>query len=948
MDSKKPLYKSIPFWAVALFLFYSALGFLAVPYFIKKEITLISSSELNSKIDFDSISFNPFSFTAQLDNLKLVDKDLTDSKIWFSADRLLINLGLFKSVFSRTNISEITLDNPHFLLMLEHKNQTTQLKYPKIEPTNSQNPEAFDIDIGNININNGSLSYLDISSHNIVALKFKEIGFNHIGFSTDDKHSTFDLSLLTDQGDKAEFMGSFNYAQFSSSGKWSLSHFSTDTVFKIIADSQQQFFGFKNQSGSLSAKGEFSFNSNNEENLHLEISTLTLENFSATSSEPNQPTVKISELQLNQGQINWHKKQLTIAGIDLKNTEISASFSENNQLLWNEPVSQQNSIETGNSSANYWQYQIDSINSKNASLIFNKNKSTQSFQNKLTITTAEINNITSARQENTTIKLTIRPDDQGVIDLQATLQTQPLKIDSIIDTSDINLLSFQAWIPSDIQMIIESGTLSMHQKFNLLNDEYQSMGWLKFNDLNLLDKNNQSFLKITQLEFTDNAIDSSTKTINLNNIKLDKAEANLIVSDKSTLNINTIISDEQDKQTIKDEIKDAKNEWIINIKQVELIDLKTSFIDRSIQPSYQSSLTKINGTINDLSSTNTSKADVNIKGVLDTYAKFNVLGEINPLSDKAYTDLEVNINNLDLQNFSTYSTKFLGFPINRGKADFKLNYKLNQSLLKGLNDLKFHQLQLGNKVQNENAINLPLKLAILLLTNNKGIMAINLPVSGRVDEPEFSYGGLVFKAFFKLITGIVASPFKLLSKLIPSATDLDMSGIQFHAGTMQLIQGEEEKLKAMQAILEKRPSLILELSSTINTTEDFKALNHQLLLKYMNLDSLPNLSEVSSIPILKKNYNKLLNKEQWQTLESDANKEGTLNHTQLAENAWNDLLQTFSQDTTNQLEIIGKQRTQQIQRALIEDFNIPEKRIFLKPTEKTELLTPQVKFGIAH
>ncbi|MCF6319580.1 MAG: DUF748 domain-containing protein, partial [Proteobacteria bacterium] len=630
----------------------------------------------------------------------------------------------------------------------------------------------------------------------------------------------------------------------------------------------------------------------------------------------------------------------------------SARFSDNNQLLRNEPVSQESPIETDNSSENDWHYTINSIKSKDALLLINsatkKHRSKDSIENKVQLSTLEINNLTSHKQQDIGIKITIIPDNQGVVDLQATLQTQPLKIDSVIDASDINLLSSQAWMPDDIQMTVQSGTLSMHQKFNLLNDEYQSIGWVKFNDLNLLDKNNQSFLKITQLEFTDNSIDSSTKTIDLNNIKLDKAEANLIVSDKSTLNINTIISDEQDKQTIKDEIKDAKNDWIINIKQVELIDLKTSFIDRSIKPSYQSSLTKINGTINDLSSTNTSKADVNIKGVLDTYEEFDVLGKINPLSDKAYPDLEINITNLDLQNFSTYSTKFLGFPINRGKADFKLNYKLNQSLLKGLNDLKFHQLQLGNKVQNENAINLPLKLAISLLTNNKGIMAINLPVSGRVDDPEFSYGGLVFKAFFKLITGIVTSPFKLLGKLIPAAADLDMSGIQFQAGTAKLIQGEEKKLKAMQAILEKRPSLILELSSTINTTEDYKALNRQLLLEYMKLDSKPDLSEVSSIPILKKSYNKLLTAEQWQTLESNVNKDGTLNHTQLAENAWNDLLQTFSQDTTNQLEIIGKQRTQQIQQTLIEDFNIPEKRIFLKPTEKTELLTPQVKFGIAH
>ena len=539
-------------------------------------------------------------------------------------------------------------------------------------------------------------------------------------------------------------------------------------------------------------------------------------------------------------------------------------------------------------------------------------------------------------------------DDSENIDLNTSLQYQPLKLESKINANSIDLKSTQAWIPSDVKLIIDSGQLSLSQKFNLTNNQYKSSGWIKLKELNLLDENNQTFLKVSELDVSENQIDSATHTIDINNIKLDQAEGNLIVSSNSKLNINGIITDQQDKQKIKDKIKNTKNDWIINIKQVELSDLQTNFIDRSINPSYQSNLTKVNGTIKSLSSANTSKADVNLKGILDTYGKFNIKGQINPLSEKAYTDLDINLINLDLQNFSTYTTKYIGFPINRGKADFLLKYKLNHSLLKGINDLEFKQLQLGTKVDSKDSINLPLKLAISLLTNSKGIMNINLPVSGRIDDPNFSYGGLVFKAFFKLITGIVASPFKLLGKLIPGGTDLDMSGIQFQAGTSELKSGELEKLKAMQSILQKRPALILELSSTINTIEDSEALKKILLLDQLGISKVIDFNNIESLKPLKKHYTSLLGVDQWKTLESNARKEGILDHTQLAENAWKNLLDTVSQESKNKLESIGKNRSQKILMLLIEDYKIPEKNIFLKPTENSEKLIPQVKFGIAN
>jgi len=943
MDSKKPIYKSIPFWIMVLFLLYSALGFLAVPYILEKKITEIISSDLNSQLDIDKISFNPYSFSTTIENIKLTD---ADEQLWFSADEIFVNLGLVKTLFGNTNLAEISLSNPHYYLHIDNINNSTQLKYPQLSEDKSSAKSELALDIENININQGTLSYLDTTSDRIVQLKFKKIGFNHVDFTTDDYHSNFDLSVITDNNDEISFSGAFNFSQLSSKGSWKLNNFSTETIFKFITDKNLQFYGFINQDGLITANGEYLFDSKNQSLPSFLIHKLKLENFKAQSADQNQPTINISKLKLDESQIDLDKKLLKIKLLDIQDSELNTHFLENNALLWdviNDTNSQKVQPETPDTSS-IWHYQIDQINTDNTIIVLNKHKNNEIVKNSIVLTTTSVTNLTNQQGNQTTFKMTVTPDVAGTILVKATAQLEPFKIDSEIDAAQINLVSWQAWLPNDINMTIKQGLLSLHQKISLSEKYFNSNGWINFKNLDLLDKNKQTFFKVKELKLAENQVDSTTKTITLSHIMLDEAEGNLSVSPESQLNINSVISDQQEKQ----KIKDTKDDWIIKIDQVELINLQTNFIDRSIKPNYQSKLSKVNGTIKGLSSANTSKADLEIKGVLDTYGQFDIKGKINPLSDTAYTDLAINIKNLELQNFSTYSSKFIGFPISRGKADFILNYKLNQNLLKGINDIEFKQLQLGEKINSENAINLPLKLAIALLTDGKGVMAINLPVSGRVDDPEFSYGGLVFKAFFKLITGIVASPFKLLGKLIPNGADLDLSGIQFKAGTAVLVQGEEEKLKAMQSILSKRPSLMLELISTINTIEDSKAIKNAMLLKELNLDLKPDFTDINLLKRLKTSYIKLIDSEKWQELETKANQEGILNHALLAEDAWNQLLNYFSEQAKNQLSIIAKTRAQNIQQKLIEKYKIAESRIFLKTFENSDNLPPQVKFGMAN
>ncbi len=951
MDSKKPFYKSKLFWVVALFLLYSALGFFTVPYLIKKELKELSEKQLNSTLKVEKISFNPFTISAEIKQLSLTDKDTTT---WFKADTIFANINLWKTLFSNTSLAKISLENPYFHIV----SAQNTLKYPKLT-ARAENSESSTLllDINSIEINQGAIDYDDQAGSKHLSIKLKEIAFSHQGFTTKDIDTQFKLKFITENNSETQLEGQFNFPQLKLVGNWQLKNFQTSDIFNFISDTNGEFLGLQNQTGQVNAQGKLKFLGTQQKLPTLSISTLNLNNFHANTARENEPEITLANLVLQQMAVDLNQQTLSIEQIQLNNTAINISINPQNRLIWHYLTDSQDSItdtSTEQQDNNPWNYKIDKIQLDSTTLQLNKQNKNQTTANKIVFNGLEILNLSSQATQKFQINSNLVTDDEGQIELHSEILATPLTITANIKAQDSNIAKASAWFPKDLLLKLEKGTLSLEQDFTLANKQITSKGWSKISNLVLLDAQNQEFLSIKQLDILDNEIDTAKKTIRLNLIKLDQANGSLSISADKTFNASTLVAtpankadnkkeNKKENKTDKKTAKESKD-WMIEVKEIEFIDSKTSFNDKSIQPSFRTELSQFNGSIKGLSSSNLAKAQVNLTGALDTYGKISIKGKINPLSEKAYTDIVVDVKNLSLQNLSTYTGKYLGYPITRGKADFKLNYKLNKNFLKGLNDLKFKQLKFGDKTNSKDALNLPLKLAVGLLTDGKGIMNINLPVSGNIDDPKFSYGSLVFKAFFKLITGIVASPFKLLGKLIPGGADLDLSGVQFKAGSLELQDDEQQKLQAIAKIISKRPAIILELTGIVNSSNDKKALQQQKLWQRLDINQAPDFSDENSLNAINKLYIASLGEEKWQKLQQDATNNETINSTLLAENAFKALLE--QQDVNEELSLLGKNRALFIQQQLLEQHKLPEDKIFLKSSETSLELPPQVKFGV--
>ena len=96
-------------------------------------------------------------------------------------------------------------------------------------------------------------------------------------------------------------------------------------------------------------------------------------------------------------------------------------------------------------------------------------------------------------------------------------------------------------------------------------------------------------------------------------------------------------------------------------------------------------------------------------------------------------------------------------------------------------------------MESDKATNLPVRLAVALLKDRKGEIHLDLPVTGRTDDPKFSVWGVVLQILKNLLVKAATSPLALLQSTFGGKDDF--SAIHFAAGSARLTEGEKEKIR---------------------------------------------------------------------------------------------------------------------------------------------------------
>jgi hypothetical protein len=252
-------------------------------------------------------------------------------------------------------------------------------------------------------------------------------------------------------------------------------------------------------------------------------------------------------------------------------------------------------------------------------------------------------------------------------------------------------------------------------------------------------------------------------------------------------------------------------------------------IDRSLKPTAVLRYTGLRARITNFSSDAKARSGVDVEALVEGAAPFRVAGTLNPRLVGDVTDLTVRSKGIDLTPFGPYSRRYVGYALERGKMDLDMRYRVQQRNLKSANVIRIDGLSFGEKTDSPDAPSFPMGLALAVLTDRNGVMLLDVPIEGNIDDPSFRLGRVIWRAVLNVLGKVATAPFTAIAALVGAGGDAKLDVVDFAAGSARLDEASTAKLDQLGKALEDRPGLKLEVEGLVDGSTDRAALGRAAL-----------------------------------------------------------------------------------------------------------------------
>jgi hypothetical protein len=435
-----------------------------------------------------------------------------------------------------------------------------------------------------------------------------------------------------------------------------------------------------------------------------------------------------------------------------------------------------------------------------------------------------------------TLKLDTGVGKQGKLLADGEVNLAPISARLNVQTKDIDLRVAQSYITPFIRLELRSGMLGSDLAVNLKSTEplaFSVTGRAQVDQLHTLDTlKTRDFLKWQQV-MVEGLNYQHGDSLSIDKINLMQPYVRFMINDDRTTNIDDLLIPQpadSGARTAAAKPAASKDKPLgIHIGGIAINDGSANFADFSLTPNFATAIQQLNGQIGTIDSRQAKPASVDVKGKVDRYAPVTIKGAVNPFDPMASLDIATSFKRVELTTLTPYSGKFAGYRIRKGRLNLDLHYLITKGQLKAENKVVVEQLQLGEKVDSPDAVSLPLKLAIALLKDVDGKISIELPVTGDLNNPQFSIMPIVWQSLRNLIVKAAAAPFKLIGGLVSGGGSEDLGSVSFAPGSSDLSKDTEAALVKLSNALKERPALRLEIEGTAAQSSDGPLIAEQRL-----------------------------------------------------------------------------------------------------------------------
>ena len=525
------------------------------------------------------------------------------------------------------------------------------------------------------------------------------------------------------------------------------------------------------------------------------------------------------------------------------------------------------------SKENEFKFDVKNISVNNADIalthLFEGEKIAHKFDNLF----VKVANLSSDSSKPFDAKVAMKSSQKLNLDVESKIKIEPLDVSAKIKLNDTNLPKYFAYAKPFLEADLASGQLESSAEISYAKD-IKADAKVSIKDIRLNGKKAEKLVAFKSLDLEK--ISFAKNDLTISGVSLNSPFIKAHLSKERKFNLSQIVKEDKNKAKTEAKPESKKvaskkeDELKFSVKNFSLKNGEVDFSDASLFMPFATTISKLNGKLSDIDKKRPSSGE--FQGVVGKNGFAQITAKLFPFELKQNTDIKLDFKNIDLVNVTPYSGQFVGYKIKKGKLNLNLNYSVTDSKLNGSNFINFDSLTLGDKVESKDAVNLPLSLAISILSDQNNQINIDLPVEGNLDDPDFKYGGVIWAAVKKLFADITLAPFRFLGNALGLGSK-DLSSIDFLAGSSELISSEAPKIADFIKLTGSKPKMKLSITPTYSKLDESFYKNKKLDQKINQIiassgkDYIAVLNEL--VPNLKDRSEKALREEALKGIEVD-------------------------------------------------------------------------------
>jgi hypothetical protein len=1012
------------FWLLAtpllLFGLYVLLGFQVAPGIVRSQAEQFVREQYGRELQLGEVRINPLKLQAEFKELSLPD---TDGKPMVAFRRLFVDFEI-ASLWERAFVfREVLLDAPlaRAVIRADGSVNLADLALPDEEDA-ADDDSLPAVWIKRFGLGEGTVQFADYARRVPLERALTPVNFQLDDFRTTPEGGAFGLTAKTQNAELLEWRGKFALAPvISSSGNLAITKLHLPGALEM-ADAGLPFLI---PQGEMNLQGSYSVSLGETLQLDVHLPRMQIDGVTLRARGSDQDYVQVPVVVISDTRIAMPANTVALGTIAVDGVKADVWTMPDGTLNVDQLFAAQAAEpapvpvpvpDAATAPEAPWTVTISSVALRDAVVSYEDRAVTPAARFEL----APLNVTASHASLDLSQPLPVQFDASinGAARLQGEgrVVPEPFSAELDIQLTGFPLSDLQPYVNGTTDLVIRRGTVAAKGKFSLgppggAQPELAFAGNSTIAGFKSADRAlEQDFLNFERIELTQLKYAMAPDSLAIDRVRIVKPFARVIVSSDAVLNVSAIFDPagtaaavaasradaaaraaesqrkksrtelRAEKQAAADAAKARKlaadqppselkeSGMPIRIREVQVTGGTMDFADYSIQPNFAAAIEALEGTVTGLSTDPNSRAAVKLAGNVGDYSPVSIAGSTQPFAFDRHTDIGLKFENISLPVFNPYSGKFAGYNIAKGKLTTDLHYQLDNRNLAAQHRIRIDQLEWGEATAAREEATLPVKFATSLLKDADGVITLDIPVSGTLDDPTLRIGPIVWQVVKNILSKAVTAPFRALGALFKGAEEAQF--IDFAPGSAALDPVAAERLNALGKSLAPKTDLRLDVPIGVDAALDGEALAQARFQRELEIamgttlhgkkarDAALSLPAFDTLPaerresVLTALYTQLSGAPPEFPAPpergDDTSRKEARAEAEQARLAW--LEQECRERATaeaSELEQLGQLRGEAVQQALLSETGLAPERVFLARDGKVAANEQQVRFELA-